>query len=452
MRSGLNFLVRFLTVGGLLVAGLAFAQELTSTNYKVQDPVVFPGGYSGNSTSDSFRLTSIISQLVTGTSTGAGTFKVNSGFLFFPAVSTPTLSATAGDASVALSWTAATGYLGWTVSSYIVGQSTTSGGPYTYTDVGSVTSSTRSGLTNGTTYYFVIRPADAFGFGIATSSQASATPAAATPTPTPTPSPSSGGGGGGGAGGGYVSPSGATLVFSGKSYPKSVVTLLRDAQVAASVTANSDSTFSIRLDNVTPGMYLFSVYAEDFKGRRSSLLSFPVSAVANIFTTVDGIFVPPTIAIDKSEVKKGDAITIDGQSAKQAEVTILVHSDNEYAVKAAAAADGKYVYDFNTDPLEYGQHFTKSLASHQGQVSIFSPVLAFLVGTKNVFTVTSTKCPLKGDVNGDCRVNLVDFSITAYWWKRPLTQQAKDQVDAKLFPDGAINLRDFSILAYYWTG
>ncbi len=442
-------MVRSLAISFLLVAGSAFAQELTSTNFKDLDPVVFPGGYS---TSSSFGLNSVISQLIIGTSTSGSTFKVSSGFLFFPFVSTPVVTATPGANQVALSWTAASGYLGWTVSGYDVGQSTTSGGPYTYTPLGDVTSSTRTGLTAGTTYYFVIRPEDFFGNSIATSSQVSATPTAPAPPPpppAPAPSPSPGGGGGGG---GYVAPPGATVVFSGKAYPESSVTILKDAQVAALVTARPDATFSATLSNMTAGMYLFSVYAEDFKGRRSSLLSFPVNAVTGLTSTVDGIFVPPTIGIDKSEVKKGDPVAIDGQSAQQAQVTIFVHSSSEYTLEAAANKDGVYGYDFDTDPLELGQHFTKSMAAHQGQISIFSPVLAFLVGNKNVFTALSTKCPVRADVNNDCRVNLVDFSITAYWWQRTLTQAAKDQVDAKLWPDGSITLRDFSILAYYWTG
>ncbi len=431
----------------LLGVNFVFADEFTSVNYKVMNPVISTGRFSSSA---GFRLFGAIGQIGVGlsNSTDATLKTLKGGFLYFPAVSTPVVTATAGDTKVSLSWTAATGYLGWTVSGYNIGRSTTSGGPYTYTSVGSVTSSDRTGLSNGTTYYFVVRPEDAFGNSIATSTQVSATPAAATPTPTPSPSS----GGGGGAGGGYIAPAGATVVFSGRAYPNSSVTLLRDAQVAAQTTAHGDSTFFITLGNVNTGMYLFSVFAEDFMGRRSSLLSFPVSPVAGATTYVDGIFVPPTIGIDKSEVKQGDAVAIDGQSAQKADITVVVHSDGEFAVQAAASADGKYAINFDTDPLALGQHFTKSLASQQGQVSIFSPVLAFLVGNKNVFNIISSKCPLKGDVNGDCRVNLVDFSITAYWWKRPLTQAAKDNVDAKLWPDGTITLRDFSILAYYWTG
>ena len=121
-----------------------------------------------------------------GTTSKTANFEVRGGFLFYPTVTAPSsVSATAGNGQVALSWTASTGALGWVVSGYNVGRATASGGPYTYVAVGNVTSSTRTGLTNGTTYYFVIRAEDALGISIATSSEVSATPVApAAPPPT----------------------------------------------------------------------------------------------------------------------------------------------------------------------------------------------------------------------------------------------------------------------------
>lgn len=55
----------------------------------------------------------------------------------------------------------------------------------------------------------------------------------------------------------------------------------------------------------------------------------------------------------------------------------------------------------------------------------------------------------QGDINGDGKVTLADFSILAYWYKRTLTAEAKAQVDIN--GDGKVTLADFSILAYYWN-
>ncbi len=159
----------------LWTRGVVLADEFTSTDFKALDPVIFSSGYS---TSADYQLLSTISPIAVGTSTAAD-FKVSSGFLFYPFASLPVVSATIGSAQVALSWTASQGFLGWTPSGYNVGQATISGGTYTYSaSLGNVLSSTRTGLTNGATYYFVIRVEDALGNSIATSSEVSAVPVA----------------------------------------------------------------------------------------------------------------------------------------------------------------------------------------------------------------------------------------------------------------------------------
>jgi fibronectin type 3 domain-containing protein len=83
------------------------------------------------------------------------------------------LQATAGNAQVSLTWTASAG-----ATSYHVKRSTTSGGPYTQVAAPTTTSDTDTGLTNGTTYYYVVSALNDTGES-ANSSQASATPAGA---------------------------------------------------------------------------------------------------------------------------------------------------------------------------------------------------------------------------------------------------------------------------------
>jgi len=85
--------------------------------------------------------------------------------------SAPTaLAATAGNAQVSLTWNASTG-----ATSYHVKRATTSGGPYTQVAAPTGTSDTDSGLTNGTTYYYVVSAVNSAGES-GNSSQASATP------------------------------------------------------------------------------------------------------------------------------------------------------------------------------------------------------------------------------------------------------------------------------------
>ncbi len=94
------------------------------------------------------------------------------------------LQAIAGNTQVSLAWTASTG-----ATSYHLKRSTTSGGPYTQVAVPTSTSDTDTGLTNGTTYYYVVSALNAAGES-ANSAEASATPAIAAATITITINPS----------------------------------------------------------------------------------------------------------------------------------------------------------------------------------------------------------------------------------------------------------------------
>jgi hypothetical protein len=86
------------------------------------------------------------------------------------------LTATAGDTQVSLTWSASTG-----AKSYNVKRSGTSGGPFTRIATTTSTSYTDTGLTDGTTYYYVVSAINSAGES-ANSAQVSAVPS--TPPPT----------------------------------------------------------------------------------------------------------------------------------------------------------------------------------------------------------------------------------------------------------------------------
>ncbi len=97
-----------------------------------------------------------------------------------PVPSTPTgLAAVAGNAQTSLSWTAASG-----ATSYNVKRATLSGGPYTTVASPTGSSYINTGLTNGTTYYYVVSAVNAGGAS-ANSGQVNATPQVPAP-PAPT--------------------------------------------------------------------------------------------------------------------------------------------------------------------------------------------------------------------------------------------------------------------------
>ncbi len=95
-------------------------------------------------------------------------------------VAAPVLSAVAGDGQVVLSWNTITGATGYTVRR---SQNATGGQPYTNIAAGVATTTyTNSGLTNGTTYYYVVVAGSATVSG-SNSNEASATPVAVPAAP-----------------------------------------------------------------------------------------------------------------------------------------------------------------------------------------------------------------------------------------------------------------------------
>lgn len=270
------------------------------------------------------------------------------------------------------------------------------------------------------------------------------------PSPTPSPSPSPSGGGGGGGGGGVALNTGSdAAIFKGLAYPGSIVTLLKNGVIVTEIPASPDGSFEIRLNSLNPGTYSFGIRAEDNQHLRSTLDLYTVYVASGVTTVVDGIFIPPTITTDMEEVRKGDPIILFGKSAPSANLTISIHSSTEIVKKTSSNTSGAWLYKLDSNELELGGHQGKVRASTDSDLSLYSDVLSFTVGTKNIpRTQTPTvSAATRCDLNGDGRVNLSDFSIMAFWYKRT---GFPGKVDLNV--DGKVNLTDLSILAYCWTG
>jgi hypothetical protein len=171
-----------------------------------------------------------------------------------------------------------------------------------------------------------------------------------------------------------------------------------------------------------------------------------------VLAKIDSIFVAPTLVGDKIEVKKGDPIVLFGQSFPISDVTLEINSPEQFFVKTKADKDGIYLHNFDSSVLEFGDHHAKARSTADQSISSQSAVYEFAVGTKNVYSNYSANCSKKADLNGDCKVNLVDFSIVAFWYLRPLTLAFVLRESEHLNGDGKVNLVDFSIMAFHWTG
>jgi hypothetical protein len=249
----------------------------------------------------------------------------------------------------------------------------------------------------------------------------------------------------------YVpTPPETKIVLSGRAYPQSNVILLKDGQIALKTIAGPDANFNMQLSGLSTGNYIFSVYGEDNKGLSSSSFVFPVKITQGATATISGIFIAPTITTDKDTVKLGDNITIFGQSTPQSNITIVINSANEILSKVKTDKNGVYLYNLDTSVLEKGDHYAKSRTTLNEEVSSYSKSVKFIVGDSNASLPSQSF--LKADLNNDGKVNLVDFSIAAYWYKKPLSQSFSIIEKERLNGDGKIDLVDFSIIAFYWKG
>ena len=246
--------------------------------------------------------------------------------------------------------------------------------------------------------------------------------------------PPSGGGGGGG-----IAPRETKVIIKGKAYPNARITFLKDGKVVTTKKIDKSANFRTEIKDITPGLWTFSLWAEDKAGRKSITLSYTINVQKNMITTISGIFLPPTIELSKVNLKKGEELDISGQTAPQSQV--FAHIESSEVIKTASSTkEGDWKIKLNTKNLEEGTHTTRAKAkTFDGLESPFSQVLAFYIGEG----ISGPVC--HSDLNNDGKVNLIDFSILLYWW-------GKENPSVDLNQDGMVNLPDFSIMLYYWTG
>jgi pectate lyase-like protein/fibronectin type III domain protein len=162
--TGTYYTLRIDAQGSSLSGYVNGVLQLTANESEFTSGIVGGATYFASGSFDDFLVTSL--------SGGGGT----------PPSPPSALAAVPGNAQVALSWNPSTG-----ASSYNVKRSTVSGGPYTIIATGvNSTSFTNTGLTNGTTYFYVVSAVNSFGES-ANSGQASATPQGSVQTPPPAP-------------------------------------------------------------------------------------------------------------------------------------------------------------------------------------------------------------------------------------------------------------------------
>lgn len=248
----------------------------------------------------------------------------------------------------------------------------------------------------------------------------------------------------GGSTSGSISLPKTAVGFFGYAYPNAIVTLLKGGQVNTTVTANANGAFSITLEELYSSNTIYSLFAEDLDGNRSLLLNYPMVVQTGYFTQLNGIRFAPTIVTDKLEVRNGDYLTVYGYALGDKELDVTITGGGtETIFTLTSQPDGTYKIVLPVSGLKKGEY---SVFINYKNDTRISKLIKFAIGDKNVF-FTEDLSSIPGDCNVDKIINLVDFSILAYWYGKDNPPSCVDTNK-----DGVINLTDFSILAFYWTG
>ena len=252
---------------------------------------------------------------------------------------------------------------------------------------------------------------------------------------------SSGGGGGGGGGGGLLPSTETKVIIQGKAYSSATINILKDGQLAIITSADPQANFKTEINISTAGVYTFGVWGEDKKGIKSVVFNFTTTVTTGTITTISGIFIPPTIELEKTVFKKGETLNISGQTSPHSTVSIFISSAEEIVEKIQADISGFWAHPFDTALLDDGSHIVRAKStSPEGLISTFSQTLSFNVGKEITGKIK------EADLNKDEKVDLVDFSILLYNWGKPTN------LSTDLNSDGKVDLTDLSIMLYWWTG
>lgn len=266
-------------------------------------------------------------------------------------------------------------------------------------------------------------------------------------------SPPAPGGGSGGGGSGPITRGAQTLyrsaiTLSGKAYPGSSITVLSGAEKIETVSANGSGSFTVTVNNLERGVHTFAIYATDRVGLRSSAYSASVMLGQGVQSTVSDILIPPTIALEKTAVEPGISVAVSGTSIPGGTVEVAAAHQigkgflgDTFSVTASSSPSGVWSAELDTKNLSAGTYEINARSRPTQNVASRSSSPVYL----GVGAEPSPDLTRKTDMNGDAKINLVDFSILLTHWNTSNTT-------ADINGDGTVNLADFSILLFNWTG
>jgi len=243
----------------------------------------------------------------------------------------------------------------------------------------------------------------------------------------------------GGTQGTILSQTETKIILRGKGFPNRDVNILLDGKSIGVVRADSSANFSFSTTEITPGTATFGFWSSDAAGTNSITASIVFDVVQSAVTTVANILIPPTTRVSETQMAPGDLLTISGQSVPSAGIIAQIYN-GPVVFNSETNRTGAWALQVDTASLTTGYHLVRAAFELSSTTrSGYGRSVNFYIGGE---------APLKDkspDLNGDGKVNLVDFSIFLLSWN---TDDDRPDFNS----DGKVNLGDFSIMLFAWTG
>jgi hypothetical protein len=236
-----------------------------------------------------------------------------------------------------------------------------------------------------------------------------------------------------------------SLTLRGIGVPDDRLTVLQDgAALAATTLTDSEGNFIITIPSLAEGTYSFTIEETDGSGHPISSYTTTFTVILGTTNSITGIVLPPSVTLATSTVGLGKPALISGLAAPSSTIQLWTTSQSnlQTPVLSTTTADqsGNWSYMLKTTGFPADTYQEKARSLLPGfSASAYSSIAYLGIGKSPVPNV------LIGDLNGDGKVNLVDFSIMLVHW-------GTDYPPAELSGDSTVGLRDLSILLAHWTG
>lgn len=249
-----------------------------------------------------------------------------------------------------------------------------------------------------------------------------------------------------GSGGSGPYPNGSSVLFlanvilRGWSAPNSSIDVLKDGAKVGTVSAKQNGSFESQVQGLERGVYTFVLSSKDSAGHRSGTISSTITLQQGTTNTITDLIIPPTLGFVSASQDAAAHVAGFAVPNSRIELELTLKSKDPVSPQLFAAttsASGVWSIEM-PGSLALGTYTAKAR-------TVVSDTQKSDWGT--TLLAVGTSAPSGGgesDMNGDGKVNLVDFSILLTTWGKA--------GPGDINGDGTTNLADFSIMLFNWTG